>query len=484
MQTTALIKIDDKEISYPVMAGSEGEKAIDVRTLRKDTGYIFYDQGYAPNGELTPTLMTFSDDAGVTWSQPVPLTDRPFHAGYGNDTSTPNLGDYISATSVNGTLYTVWAGSPPRVGFADGQPGTAMTVPFIQFKKFTGPAPPAVDLGAVTVASTSDDGNLRPGDTASLTIVLRNPVTNALMAAPLTGINVTLSSNTPGVSIIAATSAYSDLAPNVTSSNRDAFRVALAGDFQSGTPIEFTLDIAADAGTVRRLFTRNTGVPDNGTVIFSEDFESATPGALPAGWQTSHGHGANTVPWTTSNSFCGTGSNGLFHINALDGRLPTSDPTRWERAYSPQFTVPQDAAYVTLDFDICYDTEDDPDLRMTGYDGATLRLYDATGGRTVRSVFTEAFAEEIKTGAINHFPKHLPDRSDNPNYFDGVSAWSGDSGGMIHVSMRLPGMAGSTVQMRWEYTQDETKDCQDVRPDSKGCGVLIDNIVVRSVVVR
>jgi len=45
MSTPALLKIDDKEIACPIMTGTEGEKAIDARNLRKDTGYIFYDQG-------------------------------------------------------------------------------------------------------------------------------------------------------------------------------------------------------------------------------------------------------------------------------------------------------------------------------------------------------------------------------------------------------------------------------------------------------
>ena len=45
MPNDASIKIDGKEYPYPVMIGSEGEKAIDVRNLRKDSGYIFYDQG-------------------------------------------------------------------------------------------------------------------------------------------------------------------------------------------------------------------------------------------------------------------------------------------------------------------------------------------------------------------------------------------------------------------------------------------------------
>jgi hypothetical protein len=41
-------------------------------------------------------------------------------------------------------------------------------------------------------------------------------------------------------------------------------------------------------------------------------------------------------------------------------------------------------------------------------------------------------------------------------------------------------MAGSTVQLRFEYTQDEFGICSDVRPGHT-CGVSFDNLVVNSV---
>jgi hypothetical protein len=61
-----------------------------------------------------------------------------------------------------------------------------------------------------------------------------------------------------------------------------------------------------------------------------------------------------------------------------------------------------------------------------------------------------------------------------------MSAWAGESQGFKHVRMRLPGMAGSTAQLRFEYTQDAIATCGDVRP-GHACGVTVDNIVVRSV---
>ena len=48
------------------------------------------------------------------------------------------------------------------------------------------------------------------------------------------------------------------------------------------------------------------------------------------------------------------------------------------------------------------------------------------------------------------------------------------------VRMRLPGMAGSTAQLRFEFTQDAGGTCSDVRP-GHACGVSFDNLVVKGV---
>jgi hypothetical protein len=168
-----------------------------------------------------------------------------------------------------------------------------------------------------------------------------------------------------------------------------------------------------------------------------------------------------------------------FHANADDGPAPNK-AARWERLRGPAVTVPADAEYVVLEFDVCYDTEDDPNFNVLAYDGLFLRIADLTPDHAPRGVRVEAFEDEFMTGQSLGYPKHLP-RSSNKNYFQDMSAWAGDSGGMQHVRMRLPGMAGSTVSLRFEYTQDAAWTCADLRP-GHACGVLVDNIVMKSVV--
>ncbi|MDI1247377.1 MAG: citrate synthase [Lacunisphaera sp.] len=73
MQKNALIKLDEKEISCPVMVGTEGEMAIDARNLRRDSGYIFYDQGYGNTGSCESAITFLDGDNGVLRHRGYPI---------------------------------------------------------------------------------------------------------------------------------------------------------------------------------------------------------------------------------------------------------------------------------------------------------------------------------------------------------------------------------------------------------------------------
>ena len=65
MPPKAFLKIDDKEISVPTIVGTEDEKAIDVRQLRAQTGYITYDDGFANTGSCLSNITFIDGDAGI-----------------------------------------------------------------------------------------------------------------------------------------------------------------------------------------------------------------------------------------------------------------------------------------------------------------------------------------------------------------------------------------------------------------------------------
>jgi hypothetical protein len=422
----------------------------------------------------------------------------------------PNLGDYNQAVAQKGELFAAFAGtSRPPLGFVDGQPSLSMTVPDAIFRRVPQgkggkdgdrgedegdggqhSAPHSasrptnsltVALAGVTSTESCGNGNVDRGDRVSLKITLRNYDTNPLSARRVDELQATLSTSTSGVTVVRDRSSYPDIQPGASAVNPESFRLEIAPSFAPGTPIELVLTVRGEehgtAGTAVLRQTLETGTPVP-TTLLAESFDATAPGTAPAGWATVHSGGNNVVPWTTRASFCGTGSNGAFHQEAEDGLGGNS--IRFERLFSPLFNVPAGAEYVTVDFDVCYDTEDDPAFNVLARDGFLVRVTDRTPGSFLRSVLVDAFADELTTGTLQGFPKHFP-RSDDINYFSDMSAWAGDSHGVQHVHMRLPGMAGTTAQLRFEYTQDAASTCTLVRP-GHSCGVLVDNIVVKSVV--
>jgi hypothetical protein len=440
-----------------------------------DFGRVFvyyYDQGIADSGDGTQVSYTWSDDGGVRWAQPRPLT-RPFKAGWGNDTGQPNLGDYNQSVTHRGDFMAAFA-STRQVGFADNQPFTNMTTPEPTFRRTSRleqlPVT-SVDLrgAAVREIGGDRDGFVDPGESALARLSIRNYVTNPVSGArTLRGVFAIVDTATPGASVAFGLTAWRDLSPGETDDALVPVVLRLGAGFEPGRDVELRVRVFSLSGLPMTLHaTVRTGTP-TATSVLATDFEAGAPG-----WQVAHGAGANTVPWTLVTGFCGD-SVTAFHQNADDGPAPNQH-ARWERLISPTVVIPADADTVTLEMDVCYDTELDPAFNILAYDGFFLRVTDVTPGRTLRSVLLEAFAEEFTTGDIEHYPKHFP-RSGNPAYFEDMSAWAGDSGGVRRVRARLPGMAGSSVQLRFEFTQDGNTIC-----DTPPCGVAIDNIVLSSV---
>ena len=82
MSNDALIKLDGKEYPYPVIIGSEGEKAIDARNLRKDTGYILYDQGYGNTGSCESSITYLDGENGILRHRGYPIEQLAEHSDF------------------------------------------------------------------------------------------------------------------------------------------------------------------------------------------------------------------------------------------------------------------------------------------------------------------------------------------------------------------------------------------------------------------
>jgi citrate synthase len=88
MSSTALLKIDNKEISLPVIVGTENEKAVDVRNLRNDTGCITFDDGYGNTGSCVSSVTFIDGEKGILRYRGYPIEQL---AEYSNFVETAYL---------------------------------------------------------------------------------------------------------------------------------------------------------------------------------------------------------------------------------------------------------------------------------------------------------------------------------------------------------------------------------------------------------
>jgi len=70
----ALIKFEGKEFQADIIQGSEGEKAIDIRNLRKDTGCIVFDPGFANTASCLSEI-TFIHEDGILRYRGIPIEE-------------------------------------------------------------------------------------------------------------------------------------------------------------------------------------------------------------------------------------------------------------------------------------------------------------------------------------------------------------------------------------------------------------------------
>lgn len=135
------------------------------------------------------------------------------------------------------------------------------------------PGGAALDTGTIAATETSNsngNGRLEPGETGNVAI----PLTNVGIATA-SNVSATLSSTTPGVTVLSADRTYGDIAPGATASPNLPFSIALDANFPCSSDITFKLVVnyvGAVAGVTPQTFlfklgTGLTGVPQFFTVL-------------------------------------------------------------------------------------------------------------------------------------------------------------------------------------------------------------------------
>jgi citrate synthase len=82
MAHSASLNLDDKTYPLPVLVGSEGEKAIDTRKLRADTGFVCYDQGYGNTGSCDSQITFLDGDNGILRHRGYPIDQLAQHSDF------------------------------------------------------------------------------------------------------------------------------------------------------------------------------------------------------------------------------------------------------------------------------------------------------------------------------------------------------------------------------------------------------------------
>jgi citrate synthase len=73
MSDEATLILGDKQYRFPVLEGAEGERAIDIRTLRAQTGHITLDPGYGNTGSCRSAITFIDGEQGILRYRGIPI---------------------------------------------------------------------------------------------------------------------------------------------------------------------------------------------------------------------------------------------------------------------------------------------------------------------------------------------------------------------------------------------------------------------------
>ena len=82
MTEYATLIIKGKEYKLPVICGTEGEKAIDISSLRQETGYITIDPGFGNTGSCKSTITFMEGEKGILRYRGIPIEQLAEHSSF------------------------------------------------------------------------------------------------------------------------------------------------------------------------------------------------------------------------------------------------------------------------------------------------------------------------------------------------------------------------------------------------------------------
>ncbi len=126
MKSEIKVTFGNKSYNSPVIVGTEGEHAVDISKLRKETSFITYDEGYANTGSCKSAITFIDGEKGILRFRGYPIEELAERSNfiesaylviYGNLPKPQELEDFRNRILVNAGIHealrTIVAGFPP-----------------------------------------------------------------------------------------------------------------------------------------------------------------------------------------------------------------------------------------------------------------------------------------------------------------------------------------------------------------------------------
>ena len=82
MSDVGELKLEGKSYQLPIVVGTEYEKAIDIKKLRQDSGYITLDSGYGNTGACTSAITFIDGEKGILRYRGIPIDQVVEHSTF------------------------------------------------------------------------------------------------------------------------------------------------------------------------------------------------------------------------------------------------------------------------------------------------------------------------------------------------------------------------------------------------------------------